>query len=63
MAKRFSSKRTRKTKVRLNPKDATKVIEAEFTDSKGNKIYFDMNIIPHLPNKPTLEWERKYNGE
>lgn len=61
MARRYSKKNTRKTRIMLSPKDAAHVIEAEFTDKKGNKIYLDIDLFPHLPNRPMFEWYRDYN--
>lgn len=67
MGKRYSKTTTKKTRIRLSPKDAEKIIEAEFTDSKGNKTYVDFNVTPHNPFKtPTIQGFRKYkqdNGE
>lgn len=66
MAKRFSKKTKRKTTFRLSPKDAEKIIQAEFIDSRGNKTYIDFNVAPHNPfTTPTIQWYRNYtdNGE
>ena len=38
MARRYSKKNTRKTRIMLSPKDAGRIIETQFTDKKGNKI-------------------------
>lgn len=63
MAKKYSKRITRKTKIKLSPEQADKIIQAEFTDSKGNKTYVDFNVTPHNPFKtPTIQGFRN-NGE
>lgn len=64
MGKRYSKRSTRKVKLRLSPKDAQKIIETEFTDSKGNKTYVDFNVTPHNPFKtPTIQGFRDYKQD
>ena len=38
MAKRYKKITQKKTKIRLSPENAEKILEQEFTDSKGNKF-------------------------
>lgn len=49
MAKRYSKKNTRKTRIMLSPKDADEILRREFTDDKGNKV---INIIRFKPQSP-----------
>lgn len=51
MTKRYSKRTTRKTKVRLSPKDAERIIRSEFTDDNGNHHILDVNFRPHSPLK------------
>lgn len=60
MAKRFSSKRTQKTKIRLSPKKAFEIIKQEFTDEYKNKFIFIMDVKPHNPKTPTIEGTVEY---
>lgn len=63
MAKRFSRRITRKKTYKLSPKNAEEVIRQEFTDSRGNRHIFKMDIRPHKPNKPTIEGTVEYKDE
>ena len=45
---------TKKTVIRLSPKDAEDIIRQEFTDSRGNNFVFRMNLKPHSPKEPTI---------
>lgn len=49
MARRYSKKNTRKTRIMLSPKDAGELLRQEFIDDKGNKI---INIIRFKPQNP-----------
>ena len=60
MGKRFSKRVTRKTKVRLSPKEADEIIRQEFTDDRGNRFIFRMDVRPHNPMKPTIESTVEY---
>lgn len=61
--KRYSKKVTKKKRIRLSPKNAENIIEKEFIDSKGNKIFTNINIKPHRPSIPTIQIEREYKEE
>lgn len=63
MSKQYKKITQKKTKVRISPENAEKILEQEFTDSKGNK--FNLNIIfkPHKPSEPTIEGFVKYNDK
>ena len=52
---------TKKTVIRLSPKDADKIIQKEFLDSKGGKHGFNVIFKPHLPN--TGDMQLDYNVE
>lgn len=60
MAKRFSKKQTKRTKVRLTPREAENIIEKEFTDDKGNKTKLRFDFNPHPIGKPTIELDYEY---
>ena len=49
MAKRFSSRKTRKTTVRLSPKDAEMLLRKEFSDENGNKHIYQLRFKPQSP--------------
>lgn len=51
MAKRFNKRITRKTRIKLSPKDAEHIIKSEFTDDNGNHHILDVNFRPHSPFK------------
>ena len=59
---RFTRRKNRRKRVRLNPNEAQNVIEKEFIDSKGNKVRLRVDFNPHSPKEPTIDWKRK-NGE
>ena len=59
MGKKFSKTVTKRTKVRLSPRDAEEIIKEEFVDSKGRKTITDINITPHSPTTPTIQGIRK----
>ena len=61
MARKFSKRITRKTRVKLSPQQASNIIEEEFADTRGNKFRFRITGKPHKPNKPTIEREIQYN--
>ena len=61
MGKKFSKTVTKRTKVRLSPRDAEDIIKQEFTDDRGNKFIFRMTGSPHKHNKPTIEGTVEYN--
>ena len=60
MAIRITRRKSKKTKVRLQPNEARNVIEKEFADSRGNKVKLRVNLNPHSPKEPTVDWQRKY---
>ena len=55
MARRFRRKSSRKTKVRLSPKNADEILRQEFTDKKGNKIINIIRFKPQNPFKPDFK--------
>lgn len=62
MARRYSKKNTRKTRIMLSPKDADKIFRQEFMDEKGNKIINIFRFKPQNPFKPdfTQTFTTKY---
>ena len=60
MARKFSKKSSKKTKIKLSPKQADEIIRQEFTDRKGNKMNILLDIKPKKPNEPIIEWNRQY---
>ena len=58
--KSFSKKRTKRTTIKLSPKEADEVIRQEFKDSRGNRHIFRMDINPHSPDTPTIEGNIEY---
>ena len=63
MAKRFSKRVTRKTRIKLSPKDANEIIRQEFSDDRGNKFIFRMTGNPHSPSEPTIKGTVQYKDE
>ena len=63
MAIRKSFSKTSKTKIRFSPKDADKILEQEFMDDRGNIFKTIIDITPHSPRTPIIEWNVKYNDK
>ena len=63
MKKVFSKRKSKKTQIKLTPKEAQEVIRQEFTDSRGNKINIRYDVTPHKPAEPTIKLERQYGKE
>ena len=61
--RRYSKRTTRKTKIRLSPKDSLDIIRQEFTDDRGNKFIFRMTGNPHSPKEPTIKGTVQYKDE
>lgn len=63
MGKKFNKRVTKKTKVKLTPRDAEEVFKKEFVDSRGNIMQIIFDFRPHSQKEPTVDWTRKYNKE
>ena len=61
MARKFSKKITRKTRVRLSLREAEEIIKQEFTTKYGNRIQKRFIFKPQAPNEPTIDFEVKGN--
>lgn len=59
-SKRFSKRTTRKTKVRLSPKEAETLFKEEFIDSRGNKHIFRIDFKPQSPFEPDYKQTIEY---
>lgn len=51
MTKRYSKRTTKKTTVKLSPKEAEDIIKSEFTDEKDNRHILRFRFKPHLPTE------------
>lgn len=60
MGKKFSKRVTRRTKVKLSPREADEIIRQEFIDDRGNRFIFKIDVKPHSPMTPTIEGTVKY---
>ena len=47
-------KKTKRTNVKISPKEANAILQKEFSDIKGNKIQININFAPHPINEPTF---------
>lgn len=56
-------KKSKKTKIKISPKEANKILEQEFADIKGNKVQININFAPHPINEPTFAWQRQYDNQ
>ena len=56
-------KKTKKTNIKITPKEANSILQKEFSDIKGNKIQININFAPHPINEPTFTWQRKYDNK
>lgn len=60
MAKRYSKRTVRKTRVRLSPRDAEDIIKQEFTDENKNRHILRFRFKPHSPIQEG-DMQLKYN--
>lgn len=56
-------KKTKRTNVKISPKEANAILQKEFSDIKGSKIQININFAPHPINEPTFMWQRKYENQ
>lgn len=61
--KRFIRRITKKTKIKLSPKEADEIIRQEFTTEKGNKMQKRFIFQPHSPNDATIKFDVKGKRE
>ena len=61
--KKISRRTTKRTQIKLTPKEANEIIRQEFEDSKGNPINIKYDFTPHKPSEPTIKIERQYEKE
>ena len=54
MTKRYSKQTTKKTTVKLSPKEAEDIIEKEFGDTEGNKTKIRFDFNPHPIDEGTI---------
>ena len=55
MAKSYRRKTTKRTIIKLTPKEAETIYAKEFADSKGNKHIFKLKFKPQSPTKPDFK--------
>lgn len=63
MAKSYRRKSTKRTIIKLTPKEADEIIKSEFTDHRKNKFDFIMKFKPHKPSEPTIKGTIEYKDE
>ena len=63
MGKRYSKKSTKRTRIKLSPKDAETLLNQEFTDSRGNKVINRIRFKPQNPLKPDFTQTIEYKDE
>lgn len=61
MGKKFNKRVTKRTKVKLSPKEAEKIIQEEFTTEGGNRMRKDIIFSPHSPNDGTIKFNIRKN--
>ena len=61
--RRHSKSTTKRTKIRLSPKETQDVIEKEFGDSKGNKTIIRLDFRPHSIKEPTIQLDYEYSKD
>ena len=60
MARKFSKKTTKRTRVKLSPKDADEIVRQEFTSSKGDKVINKIRFKPQSPLEPDFKQTIEY---
>lgn len=59
MAKSYRRKTTKRTIIKLTPKEADEIIKSEFTTEKGNKMQKKFIFKPHAPSDATIQFKIK----
>lgn len=62
-SKRYSKRSSKRTVIKLSPKEAEDIIKSEFTDHRKNKFDFIMKFKPHKPSEPTIKGTVEYKDE
>lgn len=60
MAKQYSKRTIKRTKIRLSPKEANDILRQEFTDSRKNKHIFKIQFKPQNPLEPDYKQTIQY---
>lgn len=58
-SKRYSKRSSKRTVIKLSPKEAEDIIKSEFTTEKGNKMQKRFIFKPHLPKDATIQFKIK----
>lgn len=61
MGKKFTKRNTKRTTIRLSPKEAEKIIQEEFTTEGENRMRKDIIFSPHSPNDGTIKFNIRKN--
>ena len=63
MARKYSKRTTKRTKVKLTPKEADEIIRQEFTTSRGDKIINRIRFKPQSPLEPDFKQTIEYKDK
>ena len=61
MARRFTKRHTKRTRIKLSPQEADEIIRAEFSDEKKGRHRFRLIFKPHTPQEGDMTLD--YNTE